>query len=241
MRETTLSCFLDPLDYFLTDSGRLLPNATALVPELLSDRPPSKRLRLKFKLPRYGGTHEDNHQYLDELLEPMRELLEAVKSQKAPILVRLVDCSEAQLASSDPSLRSYSVEDTSSGHSILDPCAGGRGSLEIEAAVVTVEAVMSNVEGQSGDSAHSEAPRLLTSSWVHITLRTPYLRPPEYPRCEHRAYGGTINGLLSDACCSHDIVKFHFRPFLFVSILSRATVLASYPQTSSTCYRLQGL
>jgi len=72
IRETTLSCFLDTLDYFLTDSGRLLPNAAALAPELLSDRPPSKRLRLEYELPRYGGTHEDNNQYLGELLEPYK-------------------------------------------------------------------------------------------------------------------------------------------------------------------------
>jgi hypothetical protein len=89
MRETTLSYFLDALGYFLTDSGRLLPNATALAPELLSDRPPSKRLRLEYELPRYGGTHEDNHNILVSYWSPMRELLEAMKSQKAPILVPL--------------------------------------------------------------------------------------------------------------------------------------------------------
>src|ERR1700722_5201001 len=95
---------------------------------------------------------------------PIRGTPRSNEESESPNPCSLVDCSEAQLASSDPSLRSYSVEDTSSGHSILDPYAGGRGSLEIEAAVVTVEAVTSNVEGQSGDSARSEAPRLLTSS-----------------------------------------------------------------------------
>jgi hypothetical protein len=164
MRETTLSYFLDALGYFLTDSGRLLPNATALAPELLSDRPPSKRLRLEYELPRYGGTHEDNHQYLGELLEPYEGTPRSNEESESPNPCPLVDCSEAQSASSDPSLRSYSVEDTLSGHSILGPCAGGRGSLEIEAAVVTVEAVMSNVEGQSGDPTRFEALRLLTSS-----------------------------------------------------------------------------
>jgi hypothetical protein len=161
-----------------TTSSQILavccPMRQPLAPELLSDRPPSKRLRLEYELPRYGGTHEDNHQYLGELLEPY-EGTPRSKESESPNPCSLVDCSEAQLASSDPSLRSYSAVDTSSGHSILDPYVGGRCSLEIEAAVVTVEAVMSNVEGQSGDSARSEAPRLLTSSRVRTTLRTPYL------------------------------------------------------------------
>src|ERR1700734_1570213 len=66
---------------------------------------------------------------------PIRGTPRSNEESESPNPCSLVDCSEAQLTSSDPSLRSYSAEDTSSGHSILDPYVGGRCSLEIEAAV----------------------------------------------------------------------------------------------------------
>jgi len=56
VKEATLSCFLDALNFFFTDSGVLVPNFTALVKTLLTGQLPSKRLRIEHELPRYGDT-----------------------------------------------------------------------------------------------------------------------------------------------------------------------------------------
>jgi hypothetical protein len=65
-----LSCFFDIFDFFFADSGRLLPNATVLMPAFLSKQSLFKRLRLEYELSRYEKINEDNHRYFDKLLKP---------------------------------------------------------------------------------------------------------------------------------------------------------------------------
>src|SRR2546423_1025283 len=70
MKESTLSYFFDALDYFLTDSGLLLPNSSILVRTLLTGQLPSKKLRIEHELPRYGKTNINSLRYFGELLTP---------------------------------------------------------------------------------------------------------------------------------------------------------------------------
>jgi hypothetical protein len=70
MTAATLSCFIDALDFFFSDSGQLLANASLLIQPFLAEQPPQHKLRLESELPRYGRIQEDNHRYFGELLEP---------------------------------------------------------------------------------------------------------------------------------------------------------------------------
>jgi len=60
MKQTTLSVFIDALDFFLADSGRLLQNATAPLPSLLAEQPPPKRLRLEYESRGFPPVHSCN-------------------------------------------------------------------------------------------------------------------------------------------------------------------------------------
>ena len=70
MKESTLSCFFDTLDFFLTSSGCLPPNSTALVQTLLTGQLPPRKLRIELELQRYGNTDKDSLRYFGELLTP---------------------------------------------------------------------------------------------------------------------------------------------------------------------------
>jgi hypothetical protein len=69
MRESMLSRFLDALEFFLTDSGSLLPNSTALVKTILTGQLPPE-LMIEYELPRYGKTDIDSLRHFGELLTP---------------------------------------------------------------------------------------------------------------------------------------------------------------------------
>ena len=67
MKESTLSRFLDALEFFLTDSGSLLPNSIALVKTILTGQLPPE-LKIEHELPRYGKTDIDSRRRFGELL-----------------------------------------------------------------------------------------------------------------------------------------------------------------------------
>jgi hypothetical protein len=153
MMEATLSCFFDALDFFFTDSGRLLPNATALVPALLSEQPPSKRPRLEYELPRYGRTDEDNHRYFGELLEPC-EIISCSNGESGHSTpYSPTEQIDPQLLCSDLRLRPYSGRETSPRYSaVVSPHAEASCSSNVKTTVIVVDSLPSNVQGQSGNS-----------------------------------------------------------------------------------------
>ena len=69
MKESTLSRFLDALEFFLTDSSSLLPNSIALVKTILTGQL-SPELKIEHELPRYGKTDIDSLPHFGEFLTP---------------------------------------------------------------------------------------------------------------------------------------------------------------------------
>jgi len=126
MKEPMLSRFLDALDYFLADSGCLLPNATALVQIFLSGQPPPRRLRIEYELSRYGNTDRDSPRYFGELLQPYEESPcgSGNSCNSAP------DGHTDELPPSDFVLRDFSTRETSLEHIVLDsPPRRNKGSI----------------------------------------------------------------------------------------------------------------
>jgi hypothetical protein len=69
MKESTLSRFLEALEFFLTDSNPLLPNSTALVKAILTGQL-LLELKIEHELPRYGRTDIDSLRHFSELSTP---------------------------------------------------------------------------------------------------------------------------------------------------------------------------
>jgi hypothetical protein len=149
MKESMLSCFFDALDYFLADSGCLLPNATALVQILLSGQPLPRRLRIEYELSRYGNTDRDSPRYFGELLQPYEGSPCGGENSGNSTSDGHADDTQKQLPLPDLVLRDCSARETSLEHIILDsPPAETRNP-----SVITVENFPSAIEGQSAVSA----------------------------------------------------------------------------------------
>ncbi|ERF68058.1 hypothetical protein EPUS_09458 [Endocarpon pusillum Z07020] len=191
MKEATLSCFFDALDFFFTDSGRLLPNATALVPALLSEQPPSKKLRLEYELPRYGRTDEDNHQYFGELLEPCEITSCSNEELRHSTPHSPTEQIDRQLPCSDLRLRPNSGRETSPRCSaVVSPHVEASDSSKVKTTVIVVDSLPSNVQGQSGNS-------ILTRN---IAFGDKFVSPHHF---EDALYGTSIN--TPDTSFNHDV------------------------------------
>jgi hypothetical protein len=157
MKESILSCFFDTLDYFLADSGCLLPNATALVQILLSGQPPPRRLRIEYELSRYGNTDRDSPRYFGELLQPYEGSPCGSENSGNSAPDGHTDETQNQLPPSEGSdlvLRDFSIRETSLERIVLDsPPAGTKDPSRVKTTVITIENFPSVIEGQSAISA----------------------------------------------------------------------------------------
>jgi hypothetical protein len=125
MKEPMRSCFFDALDYFLANSGCLLPNATALVQILLSGQPPPRRLRIEYELSRYGNTDRDSPRYFGELLQPYEGSPCGSGNSGNSAPDGHTDETQNQLPPSDLVLRDFSTRETSLEHIVLDSLPAG--------------------------------------------------------------------------------------------------------------------
>lgn len=150
------SCFFDALDYFLADSGCLLPNATALVQILLSGQPPPRRLRIEYELSRYGNTDRDSPRYFGELLQPYEGSPCGSGNSGNSAPDGHTDETQNQLPPSDLVLRDFSTRETSLEHIVLDsPPAGTKDPSGVKTTVIIVENFPSAIDGQSAISART--------------------------------------------------------------------------------------
>jgi hypothetical protein len=153
MKKSTLSCFFDALDFFLTDSGCLIPNSTALVQTLLTGQLPSKKLRIEHELPRYGSSDIDSLRYFGELLTPYQGNSHSSEEPRNSTPPGYADDALRQSPSSDLLLRQSPIRGTSLGHSVLDSSRPEVRALSgIKTTVIAVESSPSDIERQSATS-----------------------------------------------------------------------------------------
>src|SRR2546423_11333740 len=143
MKEFILSCFFNMLDYFLADSGCLLPNATVLVQILLSGQPLPRRLRIEYKLSRYENTNRDSLRYFNKLLQPYKGSPCGSGNSGNSAPDSHTDKTQNQLPPSEGSdlvLRDFSTREISLEHIILDsPPTGTEDLSRVKTTVITIE------------------------------------------------------------------------------------------------------
>jgi hypothetical protein len=155
MKESTLSCFFDALDFFLTDSGCLLPNSTALVQTLLTGQLPPKKLRIEHELPRYGNTDINSLRHFGELLTPYAGDSHTSEESANSTLDHTDDGQRQSLSSN--LLRHSPAWDTPLERSVLDSShPEARLLSEIKTTVIDTESFLSDAEGQYSISARTE-------------------------------------------------------------------------------------
>ena len=155
MKKSTLSYFFDAVDFFLTDSGCLLPNSTALVQTLLTEQLLLKNLRIEHQLPRYGNSDIDGLRHFGELLTPYKGNSHSSEESGNSTLDHADDAQRQPLCSG-LLLRRSPACDTLSEHSVLDSShPEARFPSGIKTTVIAAEGLPSNVEGQSAISART--------------------------------------------------------------------------------------
>jgi hypothetical protein len=152
MKESTLSCFFDAIDFFFIDSGVLLPNSTVLVKTLLTGQLPSEKLRIEYELPRYGDTDIDSLRYFGELLTPYGGNSHSSKESENSTPFSPTDDVGSPSPPSDHLCHSSSLDKLLDYRVSDSPGHEARHLLDIETTFVPIESVPSDIERHSAVS-----------------------------------------------------------------------------------------